>query len=228
MRRRIAARAGLSADHADDALEPGPLEGRIDLLDHTTIAGWAFDVTRPHTPLRLEILVDNVVVGETLANLHRDDLRQAGKGEGRCAFRHHLAHPLTSNVPHAVRMFRIDDQTELLETPLLLDADPAQPGPLDGRIDVSDDNCVAGWALDILRPNIPIRLEIVAEGKLIGQTMAGCYRPDLEQAGLGNGRCSFMFRYGPGGAPCDPHLVQVRRASDQATLPMHREQQAAA
>jgi hypothetical protein len=85
VRRRLAARAGLKADRVDDAAESGPLDGRIDHLDRDSISGWAFDATRSHTPVRLEILVDGSVVGDLVANCYRPDLEAAGKGDGRCA-----------------------------------------------------------------------------------------------------------------------------------------------
>jgi autotransporter passenger strand-loop-strand repeat protein len=86
VRQRLAARAGLTADHVDDAAEPGPLDGWLDRLDRESLAGWAFDATRPHTPVHVEILVDGNVVGEVVANLYRPDVEAAGKGDGRCGY----------------------------------------------------------------------------------------------------------------------------------------------
>jgi autotransporter passenger strand-loop-strand repeat protein len=122
VQRRLAIRAGLAADHVDDAAEPGPLDGRIDQVDCHLVSGWAFDATRPHTPVRLEILVDGSVVGEVVANFYRPDLAAAGKGDGRCAYIFHFAPDDRPSDAGEVLLRRSGDRTPLWPR--------VQPGPL--------------------------------------------------------------------------------------------------
>jgi hypothetical protein len=68
------------------SLRPGRLEGFIDRVSATLIEGWAFDIDHPDMPVLLEVVLDDHVLFTALACDFRADLRQAGKGSGRCAF----------------------------------------------------------------------------------------------------------------------------------------------
>ena len=127
IRARLAARAGLDADHVDDAATPGRLDGCIDVFDHVTVAGWAWDPRRPRTAVRLSVLVDGVVVGGLVANTWRGDLAPAGKGDGRCAFSWRLPHRLAPDTSHVVELCRLSDGASLKRA---LVADPHEPGRL--------------------------------------------------------------------------------------------------
>jgi hypothetical protein len=67
-------------------LPPGRLEGYVDRAAGPVLTGWAMDVDYPYMPVLLEILRDRVVIGSVLACDFRQDLQQAGKAAGRCAF----------------------------------------------------------------------------------------------------------------------------------------------
>jgi hypothetical protein len=99
-----------------------------------------------------------------------------------------------------------------------LDARAAlEPGVLRGDIAQCDHAGAAGWVLDATRPNAPVQLEILVDGIPVAQTRAR--RPDLEMAGLGDGRCGFAVRFAPALARGRAHVVQIRRAGDGAELP---------
>jgi hypothetical protein len=71
---------------ATAGIRPGTLQGNVDLVEAHRIDGWALDVAHPHLPVLLEILHDGEVIGTILSCDPRADLRDAGKGLGRCAF----------------------------------------------------------------------------------------------------------------------------------------------
>jgi hypothetical protein len=58
-------------------------------------------------------------------------------------------------------------------------------------------------------------LDILSDGRLIGQILANHYRDDLERAGLGSGHHSFDFVM-PAGVPAG--YIEVRRSLDQKPL----------
>jgi hypothetical protein len=60
-------------------------------------------------------------------------------------------------------------------------------------------------------------LDVYAGAQLIGQTLANCYREDLERAGLGSGRHSFEFTP-PAGSAFASHVIEVRRSLDGTLL----------
>jgi hypothetical protein len=118
VRRLFALRAGLTAMHADDAPTHGWLDGRVDQFDHEQISGWAFDSTRPHTPVWLEIVDNGRVVGDVLADMYRPDLTAAGKGSGRCSYIFRFRRPLSPAISHDILVRRRADHALLPGTPV--------------------------------------------------------------------------------------------------------------
>ena len=103
-------------------------------------------------------------------------------------------------------------------------SDPApqsgtQPRPLTGRLDRADRKAITGWALDPFTPQTRVALAIKANGEIIGRVTADEHRRDLEQAGKGDGRCSFRFAALKMLAPDVEYRIEVCRESDNRQLP---------
>ena len=62
------------------------LEGFVEAVDQFQIRGWALDPTSPNDHLNIEIFLDEELLASSTASLFRDDLKQAGLGEGDHAF----------------------------------------------------------------------------------------------------------------------------------------------
>jgi hypothetical protein len=91
------------------------------------------------------------------------------------------------------------------------------PGTLCGYVDeISATGLIRGWAWDKDNPELPVLLEILVHGRVIGTVLACDYRSDLQAAGYGQGDCGFSFFF-PLGLP-PGHSVQVLRAADAAPL----------
>ncbi|HEY0909633.1 MAG TPA: Hint domain-containing protein [Bradyrhizobium sp.] len=88
---------------------------------------------------------------------------------------------------------------------------------LRGFVDAVDANCIAGWAQNPEYPEAPVCLDIFADGRLIGQTLANRFRDDLAQAGIGSGRHGFEF-VPPLGLVFAASSIEVRRSIDGARL----------
>jgi hypothetical protein len=52
---------------------------------------------------------------------------------------------------------------------------------------------VRGWAYDPSRPHEHVAVEVSCGGRVLGETKANLYRPDLEAAGIGNGDHGFVL-----------------------------------
>ncbi len=88
------------------------------------------------------------------------------------------------------------------------------PGSLRGYVEIlADDGTVEGWAQDAANPELPVQLDICADGVVVGSVLARGYRGDLRDAGIGKGRAVFCFLAPPGAC------VSVHRAADGAMLP---------
>jgi hypothetical protein len=67
----------------------GDFEGYLDKLDCGGIRGWVWDRKKPSTPLTVEFYTaggSETVLGSSLANIYRVDLKDAGKGTGAHAY----------------------------------------------------------------------------------------------------------------------------------------------
>ena len=89
--------------------------------------------------------------------------------------------------------------------------------PLRGFVDIIGADGISGWAQNTDHPEAAVCLDVLADGRLIGQVLANRYRDDLQRAGLGSGRHGFEFTPRPGSAFA-PATVEVRRSLDGAAL----------
>jgi hypothetical protein len=109
IRQRSAIRAGLRAP-----ARPERLRGSLDRVSAFRVEGWAQNPDRPEVPVCLDVLLDGVVVVQTLANLFRADLREAGLGSGWHGF---LVPVPMSRIGATIEVRRSSDQRLL---PLLI------------------------------------------------------------------------------------------------------------
>ena len=92
------------------------------------------------------------------------------------------------------------------------------PGPLEGNLDGFDGNTIAGWAFDPAHPGTPVVLDVLAGEELVARVTANRFRGDLEDAGIGNGRCGFALALPGSLSPLVRQVLQVRRVSDGRAL----------
>jgi hypothetical protein len=84
IRNRIALRAGLVS--LGDTPSAAPLRGHVDAIGPRCIEGWAQHADAPEVPVCLDIYAGERLLGQTLANLYRAGLAEAGFGSGYHAF----------------------------------------------------------------------------------------------------------------------------------------------
>lgn len=99
---------------------PGPLLGRVDMVDHGVIYGWAMDEKRPWMRIGLEVLINGRIHAATMAAMRRNDLVQAGVGDGHCGFQIELDPPLPTDRTLLVQVRRAGDGVDLPGSPVLL------------------------------------------------------------------------------------------------------------
>ncbi len=118
VRHTIDARAGIETI---DTARSGPLQGSLDGVEGTSIVGWAFDPTRPDSPVTLEVLDGDGLIARVTANRFRGDLEAAGIGDGRHGFELRLARSLSPLTRHELRVRRVTDGKELPGSPLVVE-----------------------------------------------------------------------------------------------------------
>ena len=90
-------------------------------------------------------------------------------------------------------------------------------GALRGLVDVVSAHAIEGWAQNTDHPEAAVCLDITADGRLIGQTLANLHREDLAAAGISDGGHAFVFTP-PDGTIFPSARVEVRRSLDGAPL----------
>lgn len=184
--------------------------GRLDLVRHDLIEGWAQDEIHPRAPLRLNVIADGRILFEVLADQFREDLRAGGIGEGRHAFSVPVNPALSRTDRHRIEVRRADDGRPLPGSPQELPAQeapthveseqelPEQPSPWHGNLDAVGRERLEGWAWDERAPGIPVALIVLDNGIPIARAIANAYRRDLMTGGIGDGRHAFTVTF-PGG-----------------------------
>ncbi|WP_082064699.1 Hint domain-containing protein [Acetobacter orleanensis] len=200
----------------------GPLEGYLDSVTRTRLAGWAVN---PETrkPVRLQILDRGVVLGEVVANQPRADL-------GRdCGFIFEVPGGLSPLERHVLEVRRVDDHSVLGNSPWMLDQAGMQPlnavvasrpaSPLKGYVDTVSRDRLAGWAFSPTTPDEPVALQILDNGQLVASVIANALRPDVRNAGAcPTAQCGFDVLFPAMLSPFTRHVLEVRREQDGAML----------
>ena len=126
--------------------------------------------------------------------------------DGRLGF---CAEVVETGAAFAAVRGRVDARADLPVAP------EADLGVLGGCLDLATHDIVAGWACST--SGSAVGLEVLDGDRVIGQVLATAMRPDVRDAGFGDGRCGFTLR-GLALDPASAHRLQVRRASDGALL----------
>jgi hypothetical protein len=115
IRARLAARASASA-----AVPAGVVHGHLDHVTHEMISGWAWVPTDASAVVEVEILVDGGVIGRTVANKRRADVKAAGFGHGRYGFELELPVKLSPYESHDVSVRIVGSDATLGGSPQTL------------------------------------------------------------------------------------------------------------
>jgi len=220
---------------------PKPLTGRLDRADRKAIIGWALDPFSPQTRVALAVKANGEVIGRVVADQHRPDLEQAGKGDGRCSFRFIGLKMLAPDVEYRIEVCRESDDRPLPGSPIVLPATmpstmiaaprpepqvashappPSQEtvGALAGSLDSVSRQRVTGWAQDPDHPDRRVGLAVSIDGRVVGRLLADRFRADLQAAGIGDGNHAFDFML-PKLSPFAAHEVRLLREVDGKDLP---------
>ncbi|GAB3316056.1 hypothetical protein GCM10027299_05820 [Larkinella ripae] len=77
-------------------------DGYLDKVECGSIRGWVWERSQPNTPYTVEFLADGQVIGTTLADVYRDDLKNAGKGNGKHAYSFPVPQSLRDGQQHSI------------------------------------------------------------------------------------------------------------------------------
>lgn len=174
--------------------------------------GWTHDPDAPTTHLNVRVVVDGAVVATTVADLFRQDLLDAGIGDGTFAFEVDLASLMSTDARHQLLIQVQDSQTgqwvDLAGTPTSLTCTQLA-GSHDGNAGTqSKSSCIAnGWAWDADTPKARLQVRVKVDGKVVAETTANQYRDDVRTAGFGDGYSGWAINLFGLVSPRVPHLI---------------------
>ncbi len=186
-------------------------EGVHENADCSLITGWAWDPNQPNTPINVDVYLDNDTFRSILApaNQFRQDLVDAGKGNGVHGFGFPTPDFLKDGQPHSIRVKFTDTTIDLATTPRSINCATNPQPHYGGYHDIADCSVIAGWAWDSNQPNSPISVDIYNRNVLIATVVANLFRQDLLVAGVGNGAHGFVFPTPLNLKDGSPHLISV-------------------
>ncbi len=153
------------------------------------IAGWAWDANQPDAPINVDIYDGTTPVAAVQANTFRQDLLNAGIGNGNHGFFFNTPVAFKTNTQHTVSL-KIGGTS----IPIGGTIDLTCPAPsFGGNLDAADCTQIAGWAWDANEPNDAIDVDIYDGTTLLATIAAGTFRQDLLNAGIGNGDHGFTY-----------------------------------
>src|SRR4029077_3910289 len=90
---------------------------------------------------------------------------------------------------------------------------------LQSNIDFADWTGVKGWIWDPQEPEKRVTLEFLDGDTALATVVASEYRPDLEEAGIGDGRYGFSIAFGETLLPYARHVLHLRSAGSEVEVP---------
>jgi hypothetical protein len=176
----------LTVNPASTTTVTGSFEGFLDKLDCGGIRGWVWDRNKPNTPLTVEFYLEGsgTVLGSVVANIYRQDLKDAGKGNGSHAYNFSPPGSLTNGT--LVRARVLGSTYDLKGSPRAYQCAPARLSAETGsELQVT---VLGNPVSDQLQVEVrgaegqPVRLQLTdASGRLVSQRQIDQAKP-LERA----------------------------------------------
>lgn len=169
-------------------------EGSHEGNDCGAISGWAMDVTRPNTPVDVQVYDGQQLLTTLSANIGADLVPStAGRGNGFHGFLYYIPEALRGGSHHIRVVFaHSGEPLDNTDRPLSCPAEPVtQPPSFGGFYYHANCGDIGGWAWDANRPNTPIDVNVYADGALLATLSANLFGEDLLAAGKGNGSHRF-------------------------------------
>ena len=162
-------------------------EGFHELTDCNSISGWAWDALQPNTPINVDIYDGPNFLISVTANQFRQDLLNAGKGNGFHGFTFFVPNSLKDGQLHQIGIGFSGTFTGLFNTPKSITCSPPSGPVYQGFHEVANCTTISGWAWDSTQPNTPISVDIFSDNVLVMTVLADQFRqiygmPESEMA----------------------------------------------
>jgi hypothetical protein len=95
-------------------------EGSLDKVEIGSLGGWAWDASQPNVTTKVDIYDGTTLLSTMVAGEYREDLKTAGKGDGKHAFNYALPRTLRDGRSHTISVRYAGTTFELPGSPKTL------------------------------------------------------------------------------------------------------------
>ena len=186
-------------------------QGNFDTIDCQSVAGWAWDTSQPNTPISVDIYDGQQKIGTVRADQYRQDLVNAGIGNGKHGWTFTLPPSVRNGQNHWIGARYSGLSNELNSSPRYLNC--AAPPVYEGYLEAADCNSIVGWAADRSRLNTSIGVGIYDSTNStnpVSTVLAGDLRSDVGVYLGDNGRHGFAIPTPPQFKDGLPHTLRVK------------------
>lgn len=145
-----------SNDPVQEALETKAIRGNLEGVKDGSVFGWIHNDDDPSEILQVGIYEDDVLLGETTADIHRADLEEAGVGDGHCAFNMLLPDSIFDGMNHTLVAVDMDSNISVgsicCDVPVFASSsiEAIRKGNLIGQIKVVTDAEADNFVIELL------------------------------------------------------------------------------
>lgn len=186
-------------------------KGGIEGVSRGVAFGWAMSKANSSKPALLEVLLDGVVVGSTVADIVRQDIAPAAVLGHRCGFRFDLM-PFIPRLGGQRLTIREKGVITSVSSPLELHPHSGW-GAIDGIVGLD----VSGWAV-FAGDGSQNLVEVLVDDEVAGTAKVERPRPDLRKAGVPTAKCGFRFAIPARWHDGQMHIVRVRPLGSEIPL----------
>ena len=175
------------------ASSSGRVVGSIDTLVGRILYGWIYSPDLPDAPVTVSAYVDRRPVAAGVANLYREDLQQAGKGNGFHAFQIELPKDCFDDQLHTIE---IQDSASGAFLPAQLDQvrlDSREKSDVRGGITGLRGTDIVGYAYDRRDPKSPITVGLFVDEQEVARAVADQATPSGVNSGGTPSGCGFAI-----------------------------------
>lgn len=197
------------------------IEGAITSQDSLGLHGWVWHRGEPYRALTVQLYANDNLITQAVADRFDMDLVERHIGNGKHAFTLRAKSWPDFQLPVELEV-RIKDTSFVLGKIQINNqndieglAESAPTGHVDGVINGS----FVGWAFNRSNLRVPISVDIIVDGDVIGTVACTDFRKDLKAAGYVDGNCGFSFPLPLFMLDGKTHSIAICYAGTQSRLP---------
>jgi hypothetical protein len=234
------AQRGGAATCAIDPVGPRAQQpsGYVEHMTRRGASGWAWLPSSPDANVHVEAILGDRVVGRTVADLMRRDLRELNFGTGRHGFEMVFDTLISGSEAPLLHVVEQGQYTRLpgahelpspqpLEThgaplePPTTGTDPTLEVPATprGYVEQLTRHGASGWAWLPSSPDLVVQVEAILDGRVIGRATADRMRADLRERRYGTGCHGFEIGFDEPIRGLNAPIVRVAGVAGSARLP---------